>query len=166
MIDHFHAGLDEFSSFEHYDFVSSWSRNPNVNAPVIGDKPSVNARTFSTRVSEQPVDPDRPIQIGAETVLVSALQARNNARVVISGSLDLFSDTFFTPATGNQSEICSWTFKERGILSASNISHHPAGQAEAPTLYTLRDVIEFSMSVPLDIFWTIHGFRRSLEANS
>jgi oligosaccharyltransferase complex subunit beta len=30
--------------------------------------------------------------IGKKVVLVSALQARNNARVVLAGSLDMFSD--------------------------------------------------------------------------
>lgn len=33
-----------------------------------------------------------PQSAGKDTLLVTALQARNNARVVFSGSLDLFSD--------------------------------------------------------------------------
>lgn len=37
-----------------------------------------------------------PHAVGKNTVLIAALQARNNARVVVSGSLDFFSDAFFT----------------------------------------------------------------------
>lgn len=36
-----------------------------------------------------------PKLLGNKNVLVSALQARNGARVVVSGSLALFSDAFF-----------------------------------------------------------------------
>ena len=35
-----------------------------------------------------------PLAIGAEVVLVAGLQARNNARIVVSGSLAMFSDTY------------------------------------------------------------------------
>ena len=37
-----------------------------------------------------------PHAVGKNTLLVSALQARNNARVVFVGSLDFFSDEFFS----------------------------------------------------------------------
>ena len=37
-----------------------------------------------------------PHAVGKSTVLIAALQARNNARVVVSGSLDFFSDEFFS----------------------------------------------------------------------
>lgn len=45
--------------------------------------------------------PDAPVEeyphaVGKKTVLIAALQARNNARVVVSGSLDFFSDEFFS----------------------------------------------------------------------
>jgi oligosaccharyltransferase complex subunit beta len=36
-----------------------------------------------------------PHAVGQSTVLVAGIQTRNNARVVISGSLDFFSDDFF-----------------------------------------------------------------------
>ena len=52
----------------------------------------------STSYSYQPdaaVD-DYPLAVGTNTLLVAALQARNNARVVFVGSLDFFSDEFFT----------------------------------------------------------------------
>ena len=36
-----------------------------------------------------------PHAVGKNTMMVAALQARNNARVVFSGSVDMFSDEFF-----------------------------------------------------------------------
>ena len=36
--------------------------------------------------------------VGQNMLLVAALQARNNARVVVSGSLEFFSDAFITAA--------------------------------------------------------------------
>ena len=41
---------------------------------------------------------DYPLAVGTNTLLVAALQARNNARVVFVGSIDFFSDEFFTSA--------------------------------------------------------------------
>lgn len=34
--------------------------------------------------------------VGRDTLLVSAIQARNNARAVFSGSMELFSNQYFT----------------------------------------------------------------------
>ncbi|MGH0120054.1 UNVERIFIED_CONTAM: hypothetical protein FKN15_064303 [Acipenser sinensis] len=47
--------------------------------------------------------PDRPITqyphaVGKNNLLIAGLQARNNARVIFSGSLDFFSDAFFSSA--------------------------------------------------------------------
>lgn len=39
-----------------------------------------------------------PHAVGRNTLLIAGLQARNNARVIFSGSLDFFSDAFFTSA--------------------------------------------------------------------
>ena len=52
----------------------------------------------STAYSYQPdlqID-DYPLAVGTNTLLVAALQARNNARVVFVGSIDFFSDEFFS----------------------------------------------------------------------
>ncbi|EDL80873.1 rCG30980, isoform CRA_d [Rattus norvegicus] len=39
-----------------------------------------------------------PHAVGRNTLLIAGLQARNNARVIFSGSLDFFSDAFFNSA--------------------------------------------------------------------
>ncbi|KAL7976154.1 hypothetical protein Chor_008251 [Crotalus horridus] len=53
--------------------------------------------------------PDKPITqyphaVGKNTLLIAGLQARNNARVVFSGSLDFFSDAFFTSSVQKAAE--------------------------------------------------------------
>lgn len=42
--------------------------------------------------------PQYPHAVGKNTLLIAGLQARNNARVIFSGSLDFFSDAFFNSA--------------------------------------------------------------------
>lgn len=52
----------------------------------------------STSYSYIPTQPikEYPHAVGRNTILIAGLQARNNARVVFSGSLSFFSDEFFT----------------------------------------------------------------------
>jgi len=103
--------------------------------------------------------------VGKKISLVSALQARNNARVVFAGSLELFSDKFFnspvqkyTPEgnakkyakSGNElfaKQLVQWVFQERGILRAINVRHHKAGETESPFTYTIKDEIEYSVEI-------------------
>jgi len=102
---------------------------------------------------------------GKKTSLVSALQARNNARVVFAGSLEMFSDKFFTSPVqkytqdgnakkytkcGNElftKQLVQWLFQERGILQAINVHHHRVGEIEAPFTYTIKDDIEYSVEI-------------------
>lgn len=67
---------------------------------------------------------------GKGTVLVAGLQARNNARVVFAGSIDMLSDKFFNAKvssssgkkatkSGNQAlavALASWCFQLSGVL--------------------------------------------------
>jgi len=102
---------------------------------------------------------------GKKTVLVSALQARNNARVVLSGSLEMFSDKLFNSPvqrysvagnakrfekSGNENfckQLARWTFQERGILRVKSVSHHRVGETKAPEVYTIKDEIEYIIEI-------------------
>jgi oligosaccharyltransferase complex subunit beta len=42
-----------------------------------------------------------PHAVGTNTLLIAALQARNNARVMFFGSLEFFSDEFFSSGVHN-----------------------------------------------------------------
>lgn len=58
----------------------------------------------STAYSYNPDDDvlDYPHAVGKSTLLVAGLQARNNARVVIAGSIAMFSDEFLTASVQTQ----------------------------------------------------------------
>lgn len=90
-----------------------------------------NPTTYAANPSKQ--IEDYPENAGADTLLVTAMQARNNARVVFSGSTDVFSNAFFRAllnsgdATGNEvfcSELSKWAFGQSGVLRFRDITHH------------------------------------------
>ncbi len=97
-------------------------------------------------------------------------QARNNARVVVTGSLDLFSNEFVLNKDNGNKEVlrflwacavaCSmcfvtqfvealagWVFKATGVIEISNLTHHRIGETSTPREYTVsEDVVRFSSS--------------------
>ncbi|NWZ37671.1 OST48 glycosyltransferase, partial [Brachypodius atriceps] len=112
--------------------------------------------------------PDKPITqyphaVGKNTLLIAGLQARNNARVIFSGSLDFFSDAFFNSAvqkatpgskrysqTGNYElavALSRWVFKEEGVLRVGAVSHHRVGELAPPSAYTVTDLVEYSIVI-------------------
>lgn len=102
-----------------------------------------------------------PHAVGRGTLLIAALQARNNARVVFSGSLFFFSDKAFTSGvskyggkyyekSGNQevaTSIGKWVFGEVGRLRVVNIEHHKDGESEAPQSYTIIEPVVYTISI-------------------
>lgn len=105
-----------------------------------------------------------PHAVGKNTLLISALQARNSARVVFSGSLDFFSDRFFTSpvqkahggkrfeTSGNKelaTALSQWVFKEKGVLRAQDIKHHRKGERSPPEAYTIMDDVVYSIEVEI-----------------
>eukprot|EP01133_Synstelium_polycarpum_P006743 gene6743-7837_t len=97
--------------------------------------------------------------MGKRVGLVSSLQARNNARVTFSGSLELFSDKFAnaninsdlhkSAKAGNQQfvqNLVSWTFQERGILRSSNLVIS-MGNDTKPAVLTIKDEINYSIKI-------------------
>jgi len=113
-------------------------------------------------------DPQRALQavphtVGTETVLISGLQARNNARVILSGSSKMFSNAFYSADVAvsgdkqnsvnvNQKlteELLMWAFKERGVLRSTNVKHHKVGEDVAPYMYRIKDEVTFSMDIEI-----------------
>ena len=100
-----------------------------------------------------------PHAVGKQTVMIAGLQARNNARVVFSGSLEFFSDEFFTAevqtkgkkvASGNAAlakSLTDWCFKQAGVLKVESISHHKEGEKGAPAHYTIKDQAVYTIVV-------------------
>lgn len=117
----------------------------------------------STSYSHNPDLPVRefPHAVGKQTVLIAGLQARNNARVIFSGSIDFFSDEFLTaevekagggPAvpSGNAAlakSLTDWCFKQAGVLKVESISHHREGETETPPFYTIMEQAVYTIVV-------------------
>jgi oligosaccharyltransferase complex subunit beta len=106
--------------------------------------------TAYSYVLDKEID-DYPHAIGKSTVLVGGLQARNNARVVISGSLDLFSNSFFASSSANRQfavHVAQWAFKAAGELRiVGEPVHHRVGESSPPSQYTINDNVEFSITM-------------------
>ena len=70
--------------------------------------------------------------MGSDITLVASVQGLNNARAVFTGSLDIFSDEFFSlPDLDNEllaDNLIRWSFKESGILRVSNIKYYAVGK--------------------------------------
>jgi oligosaccharyltransferase complex subunit beta len=96
---------------------------------------------------------DYPHTVGTATLLIAALQARNNARVMFFGSLDFFSNDFFEArvehalskrrhARAGNEQLCEaltqWLFKERGVLRVGQIRHNVVGEKGSPKAYTIK----------------------------
>ena len=119
-----------------------------------------------TAYSQNPSKADASKGTPKTTLLVAGLQARNNARVLFSGSLDLFSDSFFKssvqktgdkkyPESGNKDlaiSLSKWVFKEEGLLRFSEVDHRHASSSKnepVPDFYTVTDDIMYSIKVEI-----------------
>ncbi|TRY62574.1 hypothetical protein TCAL_00475 [Tigriopus californicus] len=119
----------------------------------------------STAYSHNPDEPitEYPHATGKNTVLIAGLQARNNARVIFSGSLDFFSDEFFASsvqrfgdsaqkASGNQAlaaSLSAWCFKQSGVLRVTEVKHHRVGETQAPNelTYTIKEDVIYTIGI-------------------
>ena len=101
-----------------------------------------------------------PHAVGKQTVMIAGLQARNNARVVFSGSFEFFSDEFFSakvePVTGAAVQsgnkalalaLSKWCFKQSGVLKVESIAHHKKGEKNAPSHYTIKEEAVYNIVV-------------------
>ncbi|CAG9802741.1 unnamed protein product [Chironomus riparius] len=111
--------------------------------------------------------PDSPIKeyphaVGRNTILIAALQARNNARIVFSGSLFFFSDEAIMSQVKKIGEretheksgnldvidaISKWCFKEVGQIRVKSVKHHKEGEKEAPASYTITEPVVYTIEV-------------------
>ncbi|XP_054160943.1 dolichyl-diphosphooligosaccharide--protein glycosyltransferase 48 kDa subunit-like [Oppia nitens] len=131
------------------------------NNPLVLDVLLASSTAYSYNPTKKITE--YPHAIGKNILMVSALQARNNARVVFTGSLDFFSDAFFTAdvqksvgsnskreKSGNEAlavALSKWVFKEEGVLRVGRIRHHKAGDTVPPEAYTVLEDVVFSIEL-------------------
>jgi len=122
----------------------------------------LNAPTTAYSFAPGKVVNEYPGAVGRSTILVGALQARNNARVVLTGSLDLFSDQFINANTQPSSNaakaaksgngdfvkaLSKWVFQETGVLRVKSVFHHKVGEKQPPREYTITDDVEYTIEI-------------------
>jgi len=181
VIDHFNYDVSDFDGDHTLIVADDIINKPiiaSVAAPilfrgvdqVLEEKNSLIlpiVRAATTAYAYSPDDPvvDEPHSTGKQTVLISALQARNNARVLVSGSLEFFSDKFFTSSvqkytsggssqkydvSGNRdlaNDLVAWTLKQKGVLRTSNLYHHKIDENVQGSVYCVNDTITYSVDI-------------------
>ncbi|VDP31294.1 unnamed protein product [Soboliphyme baturini] len=103
-----------------------------------------------------------PHAVGKSILLIGAMQARNNARVMFTGSIDMFSNEFFVSfvlkfgttkmheISGNEQlavALSRWVFKKTGVLRVVSLDHHRVGEKKPPQAYTITDNVEYSIVI-------------------
>lgn len=126
--------------------------------PILTGSPT--AYSYETKEG-QAVDQE-PLVVGSKVGLVTAMQARNNARVTFVGSQELFSNAYFdakvTRASDGKSfgkssnaafarDITQWTFQERGVLRHANINHHLSNELHGRDLYRIKDNLTYTIDI-------------------
>nr|CDQ04585.1 BMA-OSTB-1, isoform d [Brugia malayi] len=119
---------------------------------------STTAYSFNPREKIE----EYPGAVGRSTLLIGAIQARNNARVLLSGSIAMFSDAFMSAnvskyasetklqKSGNLellTELSKWVFMEKGVLRVKSVSHHKVGEKSPPREYTIMDNVEYTIEI-------------------
>ncbi|KAJ3205579.1 hypothetical protein HDU82_005110 [Entophlyctis luteolus] len=134
-------------------------KNPLIMPVLIG-----NPTSFSyLDTTKGQISPPSGTLVGSTLVLVSALQARNNARVVFSGSVDLFKDAFATmdldgKKTANAAfvaELSKWAFQEKGVLKVVKTFHHRLLEDKQHGSYRVKEhlLYELELSAYYDDEW-------------
>ncbi|RHZ86150.1 hypothetical protein Glove_54g9 [Diversispora epigaea] len=126
-----------------------WGRNTSYSYEVRGE-------------DQKSIVDQEPFISGNNIGLVTALQARNNARITLVGSLDFFSDRFFDspvhnvitsekfPKSGNEDfaiDLVKWTFQKKGVIKVTSRQHHKEGETEQLETYRIKDNITYTIEI-------------------
>ncbi|KAF2673085.1 dolichyl-diphosphooligosaccharide-protein glycosyltransferase subunit [Microthyrium microscopicum] len=137
-------------------------------APILRASP--NAYVYNPKEETETVED--LYASGEQIALVSALQARNSARLTVLGSVEALEDKWFdavvevngrTSKTQNSEfakQLTAWTFKEVGVLKVGRVQHHlksgsdgvlneslyPAGDLN-PKIYRVKNDVTFTIEL-------------------
>lgn len=150
-----------------FHIVGDKSSYPSVSFQYSGGQMKMLANELSSEIlsNNAPVDDIRPSSSGkfVNNVLIGAMQARNNARVIVSGSSEFYSDKAFEASkSANKqltSELLRWLFKEKSLLRYSQVRHRKLSSEDSqsteistktnPEGYTITDDIEYSIKIEI-----------------
>jgi len=68
---------------------------------------------------------------GTKLILISSVEMKNNARVTVSGSVDLFGDGFASANSLFVERLSKWTFAEASVLRVKSWHHRKTDGKEA-----------------------------------
>lgn len=91
------------------------------------------------------------------SILVSGTQGRNNARIVVAGSLNMFSNLYFShhhhslnSVVGNRvfcNSISRWVFRESGVIRFRDIIHHKSDGSPPDVILHEKERPDLPMSL-------------------
>ena len=143
------------------------------NAPLLVPILTAPRTAYAYDTKEDFAYAQDPWAAGTQMQLVSAMQARNNARITLVGSVDMFSNEFFdmkvqqpgsteSRKTANKEfckDIAAWTFGEKGIVKVNAIRHYLSNEPNAPVnpnMYRIKnDVVCKSCSLLWNVSLTV-----------
>lgn len=125
-----------------------------------------NELTIDLLTNSAPVDDLRLSSSSSKfinNILIGVMQARNNARVAISGSIDFFNNAALSdPKIANKHftvNLLQWVFKEKSLLRFSDVQHKklnvdPTPSTDISTMtnfegYTINDDVEYSIKIEI-----------------
>lgn len=150
-----------------YHIIGDKSKYPSTTFSFSGAQMKMLRNELSLEIlsNNAPVDDIRPSSTSKfnTNVLIGVVQARNNARVVVSGSADFFTDKAFEASKSANSylsnELLRWLLKEKSLLRYSQVSHKKLNIDPAPSTdiamqthfegYTIMDDLEYSIKVEI-----------------
>ncbi|KAI1815406.1 Dolichyl-diphosphooligosaccharide--protein glycosyltransferase subunit WBP1 [Poronia punctata] len=119
--------------------------------------------SYSYNPKEQAETVDELFASGAQLSLISAIQARNSARLVVVGSVDMLSDKWFDAKVKKVGEkdsvttlnrefakaVSGWTFKETGVLRVNSVEHYLDEERNVtnPKIYRIKNDVTYSISL-------------------
>ncbi|RMD43446.1 hypothetical protein DV735_g1594, partial [Chaetothyriales sp. CBS 134920] len=142
-------------------------------APIV--RAPTTAYTYNPKDERDSVEVEDIFATGSQLSLISALQARNNARFVVLGSLEMLQDKWFEASvtapggkvtkTANREfaqQLTEWVFKEVGVLKVVGVQHQlveETSRAQAgnttelgfvnPQIYRIKSDVTFSIALSL-----------------
>ena len=106
-------------------------------SPLLTPILRAKSTAYSYNPKDEPETVEDPFAVGEQTLLVSALQARNSARFTVLGSVEALENKWFDANVkgleGKQSktanrdfarQLSEWTFMEAGVLKVGKVEHH------------------------------------------
>lgn len=154
-----------FSGFGSEDDVIAFRGTGHTlgNGPLLNPILTAGRTGYAYDTKEDFAYAEDPWSSGNQLHLVSSLQARNNARITVSGSAEIFSNEFFgltVKAPGSNKkvkvanrafgkELTSWTFKETGVVKVLGVRHYLASETDAPINPNMYRIKNDVVSTPI-----------------